>query len=355
LFSLGVVTSRDEWVYDNSEKNLKAKIKYLIKTYNNDVKKLKGMDVKYIADNLDYSIKWSRAVKNDLAKGKKYKLDANLIIDSLYRPFVKKKLYFSHELNEMQYLMKDVFGKIGLNLNKTIYISGCPASKPFGIIATNILAGLDFIEKTQCLPLYTYDKEGQKIDNITLTALDLFKKFYQNTEITKEDIFHYVYAVLHNPSYLKKYELNLKRDFPRIPFYENFAQWTEWGKQLMDLHLNYETADKYPLERHDLENAKIPKAKLKADKTSGLIILDDNTHLSGVPEIAWEYKLGNRSALEWILDQYKEKKPKDATIAEQFTTYRFADYKEQVIELLSRVCTVSVETMQIMQLLKIEN
>ena len=89
------------------------------------------------------------------------------------------------------------------------------------------------------------------------------------------------------------------------------------------------------------------KVKLKADKEKGIIELDELTFLSGVPKEAWEYKLGNRSALEWILDQYKEKKPTDPTIAEKFNTYRFADYKEQVIDLLKRVCTVSVETMKI--------
>ena len=126
----------------------------------------------------------------------------------------------------------------------------------------------------------------------------------------------------------------------------------------MDLDINYETIEPYPLKRIDLpfakDNNKTPKAKLKADITKGTIILDDVTTLKSVPKIAWEYRLGNRCALEWILDQYKEKKPKDPTIAEKFNIYRFADYKEQVIDLLQRVCTVSVETMQILQQMKSE-
>ena len=170
--------------------------------------------------------------------------------------------------------------------------------------------------------------------------------------ITKEAIFHYVYAVLHNPAYREKYEQNLKREFPRIPFYDDFQQWAAWGKALMALHLNYESVEKYPLKRLDISSTAKPKTKLKADKINSVIQLDDNTHLSGIPLQAWEYKLGNRSALEWVLDQYKEKKPKDATIAEKFNTYRFADYKEQVIELLMRVCTVSVETMKIIEAMK---
>ncbi|RKZ74239.1 MAG: hypothetical protein DRQ57_11675, partial [Gammaproteobacteria bacterium] len=128
-----------------------------------------------------------------------------------------------------------------------------------------------------------------------------------------------------------------------------FSQWVNWGKQLMDLHLNYEKAKKYKLKQVDIETNKLNKPKLKADKEAGKIYLDQTTTLQGIPASAWDYKLGNRSALEWILDQYKEKKPRDKTIAEKFNTYRFADYKEHVIDLLKRVCTVSVETLKIIE------
>ncbi len=158
---------------------------------------------------------------------------------------------------------------------------------------------------------------------------------------------------MHNPAYRKKYELNLKREFPRLPFYDNFHQWANWGKELMDLHINYETVEPYSLSQINLplsdDIKRTPKVKLKADKITGIILLDEVTTLAYIPKEAWNYQLGNRSALEWILDQYKEKKPKDPTIAEKFNTYRFADYKEQVINLLQRVCTVSVETMRIIQ------
>src|SRR5690606_12655989 len=170
---------------------------------------------------------------------------------------------------------------------------------------------------------------------------------YKTKFITKEDIFHYCYAVLHNPAYREKYALNLKRDFPRIPFYNDFWQWAAWGKELMELHINYETVPPYDLNEVTTGQAEQPKTKLKADKEAGKIILDENITLTGIPKEAWDYKLGNRSALEWILDQYKESKPKDPTIAAKFNTYRFADYKEQVTDLLQRVCTVSVETMRV--------
>ena len=121
----------------------------------------------------------------------------------------------------------------------------------------------------------------------------------------------------------------------------------------MALVIVYESAPTFPVKRVDILDDKArkaglaPKAILKADKASSRIILDSETTLSGVPTAAWDYMLGNRSALEWVLDQYKEKKPKDPTIREKFNTYRFADYKEKVVDLLMRVTTVSVETMQI--------
>jgi predicted helicase len=137
-----------------------------------------------------------------------------------------------------------------------------------------------------------------------------------------------------------------------LPWYQDFWRWATWGKDLMELHLGFEMIEPWPLERIDSairEPASIPKAKLKADKALGVIVLDEDTQLCGIPPSAWEYKLGNRSALEWILDQYKEKKPKDPTIARLFDTYRFADYKDQVIDLLMRVCSVSVKTVEIVK------
>jgi len=121
----------------------------------------------------------------------------------------------------------------------------------------------------------------------------------------------------------------------------------------MDLHVGYEAIALFPLDRLDAPDNRArranlpPKAILKADKEAGRIILDSETMLSGVPVAAWDYKLGNRSALEWVLDQYKEKKPKDPTIRAKFNTYRFADYKDEVVDLLARVTTVSIETARI--------
>jgi predicted helicase/very-short-patch-repair endonuclease len=176
--------------------------------------------------------------------------------------------------------------------------------------------------------------------------------------ITKEAIFHYCYAVLHDPLYREKYAQNLKREFPRIPFYKDFWQWAAWGEALMKLHIGYESVAPFLLQRSDIPDEKAraaglqPKALLRADREAGAIALDSETSLRGIPPEAWDYQLGNRCALEWVLDQYKEKKPKDPTIREKFDTYRFADYKEKVADLLARVATVSIETVRIVQAMK---
>lgn len=360
LYSLGTVSNRDEWVYDFSEKYLSKKIRYFIEIYNSDLEKLKGkLNENNVNDLINNTIKYTRDVKKDLIKNKRYEYSKTELRECLYRVFTKKKLYFAAELNEMRYQMPSIYPNIN-SINNLIAIN--QSNKDFNVLASKYLVDLHYNGDSQCFPLYRYDEDGNRLDNITDWGLEQFKSNYKSKKITKEDIFYYVYAVLHNPVYRKKYELNLKRDLPRIPFYGDFNKWRSWGKSLLDLHINYETVKPFTLNvaseqrsdtgkgKKDLFDNKYDnkiKAKLKADKINGWIELDEVTTISGIPKEAWEYKLGNRSALEWILDQHKEKKPSDPTIAEKFNTYRFADYKDQVIDLLKRVTTVSVETMKI--------
>jgi predicted helicase len=247
--------------------------------------------------------------------------------------------------------------------NSVIVFSGPAAQKPWLACVVRDLPDLHYVGAaagTVCSPRWTYLPDGSRLDNITDWALDQFSAHYKKLArpITKDAIFHYVYAVLHDPVYREKYAQNLKREFPRIPFYAYFWRWADWGEKLMALHIGYETVEPWPLARTDTKDEKAaragvaPKTILKADKENGVIVLDSETQLSGVPSEAWAYKLGNRSGLEWILDQYKEKTPKDPTIREKFNTYRFADHKEKVVDLLSRVTRVSVETQEIVAAMK---
>ena len=152
--------------------------------------------------------------------------------------------------------------------------------------------------------------------------------------------------MLHDPVYREKYAIDLLREFPRLPFYPEFWEWVKMGRELLELHIGFESAEPYPLETVE-QAGQANGVILRPAKERGVITLDDKTSLTGVPPEAWRYRLGSRSALEWVLDQYKERKPKDPTIAEKFNTYRFSDHKEKVIDLLRRVCTVSVATMEV--------
>jgi predicted helicase len=343
LFSRGIETGRDEWVYDFLESGLENKIKFFIEIYNQSIKNNKS----------DFQIKWNSSLRTHAENQIQLAYSKNLIVDAAWRPFTRKYFYgekaLNHRLTQNHYEMYG-YSPALKSENSIICCTDAGTQSSFMITVTNYIPDLHLVGTTaQCLPLYRYDKDGNRIDNITDWALEQFRTHYSDPTITKLDIFHYTYAVLHHPAYRTKYELNLKREFPRLPFYADFHQWAAWGKALMELHLNYETIEPYDLTRHEIASKDTPKVKLKADKTQGTITLDENTQLTGVPAIAWDYKLGNRSALEWILDQYKEKTPKDPTIAKLFNTYKFANYKEHVIDLLQRVCTVSVKTMEIIQ------
>ena len=353
LFSRGVETGRDEWVYDFSRDNLENKVKFKIDIYQKT------------ANNKDYpnknKIKWDRELTRYAAKKIDKEFLDSSIVKSIYRPYTSKYLYFDKHFNKVNGQWFNMWNVYDLN-NKYITLKSFGSNRPFNCLATDCIADVHITGANQCLPLYSYDKSGNRIENITDWGLQQFQNYYETETITKQEIFCYVYAVLHNPEYKAKYEQNLKREFPRIPFYDDFSQWVTWGKQLMDLHINYETVKPYNLKRIDINSVgmihesslqsgktKTPKVKLKADRDKGIITLDTDTSLHGVPPQAWQYKLGNRSAIEWILDQYKEKKLRDKTIAEKFNNYRFADYKEEVIILLQKVCTVSAETMNIIQ------
>lgn len=368
LFSLGVVTNRDEWVYDEDDARLSAKVRFLIDSYNAQLLKPDAAD-------LGTLIKWTRALKSIFARGQCLTFEPANIRESLYRPFASRRLYFDKSLNEFQYQTPQIWPQRDTRQPAICFTTG--GRLEFSSFATDTIPSLTVLslDANQCLALYRYDDTGNRHDNITDWALKQFTAHYKAVEpspqpspggsktagarkITKEAIFHYCYAVLHDPLYREKYAQNLKREFPRIPFYPDFWQWAAWGERLMALHIGYETVEPFALTRIDEPDIKAraaglaPKALLKSNPAAGSIALDTETTLRGIPPEAWDYRLGNRSALDWVLDQHKGKKPKDPTIRERFDTYRFADHKARIIDLLARVVTVSVETQRIVAALR---
>ena len=359
LFSLGISTNRDEWLYDLEPSQLGMRVQHLIGQYG---------EHRAGRDHFDPSIKWSETLKRRANSSSREPFDVARIRRASYRPFFAPMVYQSPLFIDRPGSVEEVF-PLGLG-NRAICFSDVGSRANYVVLAVDSVADLHFgasVDAYQQAPLYRYES-GTRIDNITDWSLAEFKKHYQPGRgkkaqpITKEAIFHYVYAVLHDPQYRETYAQNLKREFPRIPLYgdsdSTFWQWAAWGEALMALHIGYEQVTPFALERTDVPDEKVraagqpPRVILKADKDTGRIALDSETTLTGVPKEAWSYMLGNRCAIDWVLDQYKEKKPKDPTIRAKFDTYRFANHKEQVIDLLRRVTTVSVETVRIVGAMK---
>lgn len=347
LFSLGVSTNRDDWVHDFDRKILAKKIRHFVRIYEETRKKLaKKKDNGLVFEDLDTSIKWTPDLRRQLKKKSAIRYNGKHIRVSMYRPYTKKFVYFHKSLNERPCQQPSIFPTGKESENKVICVSQSQRTL-FQVLACSAVPSLAlFVEPAQCLPLYRYDKNGERGSNITAWGLARFRDHYKNRKISAEDIFHYTYAVLHHPAYREKYQINLTREFPRLPFYKNFSRWVKWGKQLMDLHLNFEDAKPWPLKRTDLARP-AGRAGLKADKNRNTIVIDEKTTLAEIPPRAWEYKLGKRSALEWVLDQYREKSPRDPTVRRRFNAYQFSGHKEKVIGLLCKLTTVSVETVKV--------
>ena len=348
LHSLGTSTNRDEWVFDFDVTNLREKVLFFSDVYGDLIER----------DDRSFptTIKWSSTLRDRFNRGQRITYNDGRRIESLYRPYTTKQ-YFADPLMSDR-LTQNHFAMFGSNLrqpNSIICING-PGSNYFAVLSANKLVEKKYCDTnnaaTFCLPLYRYSANGERVSNITEWGLRQFRDHYDDESITAETIFAYTYAALHDPAYRQKYELDLRREFPRLPFHEDFATWVRLGQALLDLHIGFEDAEPFPLERVDKDGA-AGKATLKADKAKGTIVLDGKTMLTGVPVEAWQYRLGSRSALEWVLDQYKEKKPRDPTIAARFNTYHFADHKDRVIDLLRRVCTASVDTVRIVNQLNL--
>jgi predicted helicase len=351
--SFGFVSNRDDWVTARQKNKLAEKLRHYLGVYQSTVRSLPARLEGPIDDYLDYDIKWTDDLRKYAEGRRKITFDRNLIRSVLYRPFSKRWHYHTNDLNWSLYRLPSFFPSAG-TFNRTIYFSDRGARAPFTALGTNLPAELHLAASTdgfQGVSRYRYSPSGERIDNITDWALNKFVAEYGKKGLTKDAIFHYVYAVLQDPVYRETYALNLKREFPRIPFYPNFERWAAWGEALMAMHIGYEAVDPWPVERVETPSRRAedthPKPILRSDPDKGLVIVDADTQIAGIPLEAWSYRLGNRSAIDWVLDQHKEKKPRDPTVAAKFNTYRFADYKESMIALIAKVIRVSMDTVAI--------
>ena len=231
-------------------------------------------------------------------------------------------------------------------------MSGVGSSKPFQSLIVNFIPCLDILEKTQCFPFYTYSEDGTgRKENISDWALKEFQTNYKDESISKWDIFYYIYGVLHKPEYREKYAANLRRSLPRIPLYEEFWKYSNAGMKLADLHVNYEEQTEYPLTKIEAPGKaldwRVEKMKyVKTDADTLTIKYNDFLTLAGIPCEVKEYKLGNRSALDWLIDQYQIKTDKRSGITNNPNREDEPDY---IVKLIGKIVYVSLETVKIVK------
>ena len=353
-YSAGVKTNRDAWTYNFNQDTLVQNVQQMIEVYNTEVARWaqqtsREVNVDDFVVSDDTKIKWSSGLKNNLKSGKTAYFSSEKVRVSLYRPFAKMNLYFDRMLTERVYVFPSILPASNIELeNRVICVSGIGSSKLFHALVTDTIPCVDSLEKTQCFPFYTYDENGaNRQENITDWALAEFRTHYNDDTITKWDIFYYNYGLLHHPTYREKYEMNLKRDLPHIPFTEDFWGFANTGAQLADLHINYESAPKY----HGLKGIETPgmkidwrveKMNLSKDKTQ--LRYNDFLTLDGIPAEVYDYTLGNRSALEWVIDQYRVKIDRRSGIVNDPNRETEPQY---IVDLVGRVIFVSLRTVEI--------
>ena len=355
IYSLGVVTSRDNLVYSFDHELLRERVHTFIEIYNTAVDRKKRLDpktsIESFIDTDDQDIKWSHRVKASLEKLELSTYEEAHFRNAFYRPFCQQYLYFDHFWNERRYQQHRIFPTPETETeNLVICVSGV-GHDIFRCHIANRIPEYKFSNSsnggTQCFPFYIYDEDGtNRRENITDWALTEFRAHYADDTITKWDIFHYNYGLLHHPTYREKYEANLKRDLPHIPFVEDFWGFAKAGAALADLHVNYESQPEYDLKFVQTPDVpldwRVEKMKLSKDKTQ--IVYNNFLTLDGIPPKAFDYRLGTRSALEWVIEQYRVKTDKRSGIVNDPNR---TDDPQYIVKLLGKVITISLETVDI--------
>ena len=353
-YSLGVSTNRDVWVCNFNRNTLTENVRGMIYIYNAEVDHWQRREnIRTEIDEFvvydDTKIKWSSTLKRHMMSGHIAEFAESKFRSTLYRPFTKTELFFDKILIDRPSFSPFTFPTSETE-NRVICVSGIGSNKPFQSLMVDVIPDLHLTGDSQCFPFYTYDEDGtNRQENITDWALAEFRTHYGDDTISKWDIFHYNYGLLHHPDYREKYEMNLKRDLPHIPFAEDFWGFTNAGTALADLHVNYESVPKYDKLKY-IETPgmtvdwRVEKMKLSKDKTQ--LVYNNFLTLDGIPAEVYDYRLGNRSALEWVVDQYRVKTDKRSRIVNDPNRESEPRY---IVDLIARVTTVSLKTVEIVK------
>ncbi|GAA7713937.1 DEAD/DEAH box helicase family protein [Helicobacter pylori] len=367
LNSGGVVSGRDPWVYNFSPNALKQSVQNCIETYNADLKcfnevfreafKQRTKDIKkaelykHLSDQEittdKTKIAWVQNLKTQLIKGKKLDdFSQEKISVSLYRPFNKQYFYYERELAWSFCSMKKIFpDKDAQNvvINTTI--------RNFSTLISDAIPDTHFIGDTQAYPLYYYDDLGNRYNAISGYALNLFRRHYKDNAIVEEEIFYYIYAIFHHKGYLEKYKNSLAKEAPRIALSEDFKELSMLGKELAELHLNYENGEMHTSVKHNLlENAGMEGyydvVQMKKDKKGDRIHYNNHIAITKIPKKAFDYVVNGKSAIDWVIERYSITKDKDSLIENNPNDYAGGQY---VFELLCRVIKLSEKSVDLIE------
>nr|WP_259461319.1 DEAD/DEAH box helicase [Helicobacter pylori] len=366
LNSNGVVSGRDPWVYNFSPKILTQSVQTCIDTYNADLKRFnevfreafkqraKGVKSDKLHKQLNdkeittdkTKIAWVQNLKTQLIKGKKLDdFSQEKISVSLYRPFNKQYFYYERELACSFCSMKKIFPDKGVH--NVVINTG--VGKAFSALISSEIPCYDLLFHNQAYPLYYYDDLGNRYNAISGYALNLFRRHYKDNAITEEEIFYYIYAIFHHKGYLEKYQNSLAKEAPRIALSEDFKELSILGKELGELHLNYENGEMHTSVKYTtLMNAEIEgyydveKMTKKGDR----IIYNQNITITQIPTRAFEYVVNGKSAIDWVIERYQKTMDKDSLIENNPNDYAGGQY---VFELLCRVITLSVKSVDLIE------
>lgn len=386
----GICSNNDDFVYDFDAKVLEKRVRRMIESY--ELERVRWQNAgcpKNVEGFIRVDpkvLKWIRRTKKSLARGLQIVFDVKNLRRSTYRPFCHRFHYLERVFNEDVYLFPSFFPSIKQERENRCLISpGIGGRTPFWNFASSVMVNLALtsLDSSQCFPLFTYSNDGkERHDNITRHALTLFQIFYDDDSITRKDIFHYVYALLHHPAYRTRYAENLKRELPRIPFVGTvagdkdvgffplaavqkmqgkgkpehnpkasaklFHEFAAVGKKLADLHVDYESVKEFKLKRKENKEVKldwrVETMKLTPDKSA--LLYNDFLTLEGIPSEVFDYRLGNRSALDWIIDQYRVGYDAEGKIVSDPNRM---DDEEYIVRLIGQVITVSLETLKIVK------
>ncbi len=365
-YSLGVSTNRDRVAYSTSKHSLLRTVEAFVESYNAEVSRYaRKRPAPDVDDFVDYTkVKWSQTLKVKLTRGTFAEFSESRVRQSLYRPFDKRWLYYDGTVNDRPGQFAEFLPLERDNQVLVISDLGFRASG-FSALLTDLIPDLHLcaaVDAHQCFPFYVYDEDGtNRRENITDWARDQFHSRYKDKTITKWDIFHYVYGLLHHPGYRTKFAENLKRELPRIPFAptpRDFRAFADAGNKLSKLHVGYESVEPYNLKWEEtpgvplsyrVEKMSFPRIRAKGKPSEidrSRLKINDSLTLAGIPPETYDYRLGNRSALEWVIDQYQVERDDKGNITSDPNR---DDDEQYIVNLVGRVVRVSVDTVRIVK------